>query len=61
MVDPLTDHIVHTLDHNKVVCSAFLDLRKAFDSLDHGLLLQRLNCMGVHGIEIAWFSGYLTG
>jgi len=38
------------------VCSAFLDLRKAFDSLDHVLLLECLNCMGVH----AWFSNNLT-
>ena len=29
------DHIVHLLDKGKVVCAAFLDLRKAFDSLDH--------------------------
>ena len=56
----VTDLIVHALDNHKVVCSAFLDLRKAFDSLDHVLLLQRLNSMGIHGTEIAWFTDYLT-
>ena len=53
----VTDHIVHAY---KVVCSAFLDLRKAFDSLDHVLLLQRINSMEIHGTEIAWFTDYLT-
>ena len=42
------------------MCSAFLDLRKAFDSLDHVLLLRRLQSMGVHGTEITWFTDYLT-
>ena len=50
----------NAIDNHKVACSAFLDLRKAFDSLDHVLLLQRLNSMGIHGTEIAWFTDYLT-
>ena len=29
------DTIVNALNHRQVVCAAFLDLRKAFDSLDH--------------------------
>ena len=34
------DSIVHLLDKDEAVCAAFLDLRKAFDSLDHCILLQ---------------------
>ena len=34
------DSIVHLLDKGEAVCAAFLDLRKAFDSLDHHILLQ---------------------
>ena len=34
--------IVRALDQGLVVCAAFLDLRKAFDSLDHVILLERL-------------------
>jgi len=33
------DHIVASLDEGKAVCAAFLYLRKAFDTLDHCLLL----------------------
>ena len=42
------------------VCAAFLDLRKAFDSLDHCLLLKRLFDLGISGIELTWFTDYLT-
>ena len=42
------------------VCAAFLDLRKAFDSLDHSILLQRLQKLGVMGVELKWFANYLT-
>ena len=54
------DAIVNALDHHQVVCAAFLDLRKAFDSLDHVTLLERLSAMGVRGIGLSWFIDYLS-
>ena len=42
------DYITTLLDRGCVVCAAFIDLRKAFDSLDHYLLLQRISELGVH-------------
>ena len=54
------DTIVNALDHRRIVCAAFLDLRKAFDSLDHVMLLERLSAMGVHGVELSWFTDYLS-
>ena len=54
------DTIVNALDHRRIVCAAFLDLRKAFDSLDHVTLLERLSTMGVHGVELSWFIDYLS-
>jgi len=39
---------------------SFLDLRKAFDSLDHVVLLVRLCALGVHDIELTWFANYLS-
>ena len=42
------DHIVTLLDKGSVVCAAFIDLRKVFDSHDHYLLLQRIFKLGIH-------------
>ena len=39
----VVDSIVHHLDNGKYVCVAFLDLKKAFDSLDHCILLTQLS------------------
>ena len=54
------DTIIQALDNGDSVCAAFLDLRKAFDSLDHCLLLERLFDLGVSGVELTWFTDYLT-
>ena len=54
------DTIVRALDQDLVVCAAFLDLRKAFDSLDHVLSLRRLQQLGVYGVELKWFQKYLS-
>ena len=52
--------ITQALDARQIVCTAFLDLRKAFDSLDHVMLLERLCTMGVHGRALSWFINYLS-
>jgi len=42
------------------VCTAFLDLCKAFYSLDHTILLDHLCKLGVYGNELTWFTNYLS-
>ena len=54
------DKIVNALDCGSVVCAAFLDLRKAFDSLDHVTLLHRIQELGVYNVELRWFQNYLS-
>jgi len=44
--------IVHAPDQGLAVCAAFLDLRKAFDSLDHVILLEKLHKLGVCNVEL---------
>ena len=54
------DSIIQELDKKHIVCCAFLDLRKAFDSLDHVILLQRLAALGISHTSLKWFQNYLS-
>ena len=54
------DHIVNCLEDKQIVCAVFLDLHKAFDSLDHCLLLHRLQELGVGTVVLQWFQNYLS-
>ena len=49
------DTIVTYLDKGDAVCAAFLDILKAFDSLDHCTLLCRLSDLGVSCAALRWF------
>ena len=55
------DHIVQSVDAGRAVCVSFLDLWKAFDSLDHCVLLQRICDLGVGRQVLLWFKNYLSG
>ena len=54
------DFITQCLDDGKSVCASFLDFRKAFDSLDHQLLLDKLFQLNVHPDLLKWFLNYLS-
>ena len=56
----LTEMIRKALDEDKFACGAFIDLQKAFDTVDHGIL-SKLNHYGVRGASYQWFKSYLTG
>ena len=57
----LTEIIRKALDEDKFTCGVFIDLQKAFDTVDHGILLSKLNHYGVRGVSYEWFKSYLTG
>ena len=50
-----------SLDRGECVGTAMIDLSKAFDSIDHNLLLDKLSAYGILNGEHQWFSNYLSG
>ena len=58
MVD-LIDEITKALDEEKYAVSLFLDLSKAFDTVNHSILLSKLDLYGIRGNANQWFRSYL--
>jgi hypothetical protein len=49
------------MDEGKINCIVFLDIRKAFDSINHNILLSKMRSnVGISGNELLWFESYLT-
>ena len=56
----LIDRINKQIDQRKIPFSIFLDLSKAFDTLNHDILMKKLHYHGVRNNTLNWFHSYLT-
>ena len=54
-----TDSWAYNIDNGKINGVIFLDLKKAFDTVDHQILLSKLSYYGIHGKSLKWFQSYL--
>ena len=56
----ITETINKTIEDNMYGCGIFIDLKKAFDTVNHAILLQKLKHYGIRNKALAWFKSYLT-
>ena len=57
----LIEEISSSLDNKKATIGVFIDLKKAFDTIDHTLLIRKLDHYGIHGLSNNWVKSYLEG
>ena len=57
----LHDQLLQNMNNGTMTGTIFIDLCKAFDTMDHSILLQKLRSYGVRGWEHLWFTSYLDG
>ena len=56
----LVESLSTAIDDNKFTVGVFIDLRKAFDTIDHDILLRKLYFYGVRGLAYDWVKDYLS-
>ena len=59
-IQDLYGHILQNKDNGIKTAAVYLDLSKAFDTISHNLLLDKLDLYGVHGLSNNWFKSYMS-
>ena len=55
----MTETIRNSLDNKRYGCDVFIDLQKLFDTVNHNILLSKLEHYGIRGNALSWFRSYL--
>ena len=56
----LIDQVSNAFGNNSFVLGVFIDLSKAFDTVDHNIILEKQSMYGVNGNNLKWFHSYLS-
>ena len=55
----LINELTHFTDEGRITVGIFIDFAKAFDTIDHTVLQNKLNHYGIRGLPLNWFKNYL--
>ena len=55
----LVENITNAMDNGKFTIGVFIDLKQAFDTVDHSILVTKLDHYGIRGVAKKWLSSYL--
>ena len=56
----LVDKVTNAVEKNETTIGIFSDLSKVFDTIDHKILLHKLEHYGFRALVLEWFKNYLT-
>ena len=56
----IVEKIRNSIENKMYGCGIFIDLKKAFDTVNHKILLDKLEQYGIRGTSLKWFTSYLT-
>ena len=56
----ITDNLRKAIENNQYSCGDFLDFSTAFDTVNHAILLEKLQLYGIRGVVLQFFTSYLV-
>ena len=56
----MVENITSSIDNGQFTAGVFIDLKKAFDTIDHTILIAKLKHYGVRGVTLSWIESYLS-
>ena len=59
-VSETADNLREAIDNNLYTCGVFIDFSKAFDTVNHEILLKKLESYAIRGMPLKWFTSYLN-
>ena len=59
MID-LIEEVSYHIDKQDYALAIFIDLQKAFDNIDHNILITKMEKIGIRGFPLEWLKSYVT-